>query len=318
MPSVQVLPFQDYIPLTQKDQPDGVAGLDNTGKVPKTKLPDSASSKLKAVGNVNNLRAVTEYSDGVAITVKNMKIDFVFDSTSMREDDGVTVVKPDDLLITDPGRWITLSFGEVYKIIKYDMATITGSTLDDDSNYNRDATVFNVTQNTDNLYFNGIDSYTITPVPEKFLFKNFTISIWFKTLSVVQPQTLFYYKDSAGNGVEIYIRKRGYLGTTISGPNGGNVKSKRNDIVANTVYNVIVTYTQSGGMLYQYINGTFIIDSTSGKTMPNMLATNFYIGNNDTPDNPFYGNVYDVFLMTKYLDQGGVQDLFASKEGMFT
>lgn len=55
---------------------------------------------------ITEIRAFTDYSNGLEMFCAANNITYVFNSTSTTADDGYLVLKPDDINIADPGRWI--------------------------------------------------------------------------------------------------------------------------------------------------------------------------------------------------------------------
>lgn len=68
---------------------------------------------IRSVEDIPELRAVTRHNDRDIIGVQNAAPPrlYMFDDTSLAPDNGGTVIKPDDILATDPGRWIEFTSG---------------------------------------------------------------------------------------------------------------------------------------------------------------------------------------------------------------
>jgi len=81
----------------------------------------SGSSDWRSnVENIPALRAVTDHVDLYVIGVQNPAPPrlYMFDDQSLLPDDGNTVVRPDDIGIADPGRWILFG-GAVTPAVEY-------------------------------------------------------------------------------------------------------------------------------------------------------------------------------------------------------
>lgn len=72
-----------------------------------------------SLDEVSDLRAFTTYGRNMKAWVESLNKDFRFDIYSIDVDDGTTVIKPSDIDVADPGRWIEYvssggGTGEVY------------------------------------------------------------------------------------------------------------------------------------------------------------------------------------------------------------